>query len=172
MRILTATLLALAALGAGGAVDAQSVAGTYELALCRTASCAPGDTTTAYLTATVVLLDSAAAARHALPPARWQKEAANGCFRVRHYRQLTDSYAGIMREGRLHWRRPVAGASGALTFLLYRSPDASYGVQVSPATGGLAGWGTSDGIGVAEISGPRDTVVAVRVSEADPARCR
>ena len=175
MRIVVRTLLSIivaaAAAGVAPALSAQPVSGTYELALCRAAPCAPTDTAAAYLIATVVLLDSAAAARHGLPRPRYEQGSANGCFRIRHSRRLGDSYAWISGTGEFRWR-PVVGSPGALTFALYRSPDASYDVQLSPTTGGLAGWGNSGGVGVADITAPRDTVVAVRVSDAALAHCQ
>lgn len=171
MRALLSVVVAAAAAGIGPALSAQSASGSYELALCRAAPCTPGDTAAAYLIATVVLLDSAAAAAGNLPSPRYERGPANGCFRIRHSRRLGDSYAGISRAGQFRWR-PLAGSPGTLTFPLYRSPDASYIVRVAAMVGGLAGWGTSGGIGVAEISAPRDTVVAVRVSDAALAQCR
>ncbi len=145
-------------------------AGSYELALCRAGPCAPGDTAAAYLTAVVVLLDSADAARLDLPRPRLARAPANGCFAVRHRRPRADSYAGLQDGGGLRWSRAAEGA-GAVAFALFRSPDASYTVRVVPVAGGLAGSGASHGVGAAAISAPRDTVVARRIGDADPTRC-
>ena len=175
MRVLIRTVLtgavALIAVGASRPAHAQRISGTYELALCRTAPCVPGDTVAAYFTATVVLLDSAtAAAQSVLPRARYEREPANGCFRVRHYQRLADSYAGIVKASSFTWQ-PLGESPGTIAFRLYRSPDASYRVRTTVIGDRLTGSGTSDGVGAAEMHAPRDTVVAVRVAEADVARC-
>ena len=172
MRTLVCRLLAAVAVTFPGYTAAgQAVAGTYTLALCRSAPCAPGDTGAAYLTATVVLLDSADAARRGLARPAWERGAANGCFAVRHRRAQHDSYAGIRLGGSLRWAS-APGDSGRIVFALYRSPDAAYTVRVAPTAGGLAGSGRSDGAGAAKIVAPPDTVVAARVGPPDPARCQ
>lgn len=171
VRVLLTLSAAITSSGSATVLRAQSVSGTYELALCRAAPCVPGDTAAAYLTATVVLLDSAETARVALAPPRYDRAPANGCFRVLHYRRLGDSYAGIVAAAGLRWRA-AASAPDTIRFLLYQSPDATYGVHLSSTADGLTGWGNSGGVGVAAITAPRDTVVAVRVADANSALCR
>ncbi len=168
---LAAAAVPFAACPAAAQAPAGPPSGTYDLALCRSARCAPGDTSAAYLTVTLVLFDSADAARRDLPRPEWQRGAANGCFAVRHHRAQHDSYAGIVSGGTLRWTA-APGDSGRIEFPLYRSPDAGYTVRVVGGAGRLAGSGTSWGAGAAEISAPRDTVVAVRVGGPDPARCQ
>lgn len=172
MRTLVCGLLAAAGVSlSGSAASAQAAPGTYTLALCRSAPCTPADTGAAYLTATVVLLDSADAARRRLAPPAWERGAANGCFTVRHHREQRDSYAGIEPGGSLRWTSSP-GDSGRIVFALYRSPDAGYTVRVTSAAGRLAGSGRSYGAGAAEIVAPPDTVVAVRVGAPNAARCQ
>ena len=167
LRTRVASFLAAVMIGgtlAGRPAVAQVRPGTYALALCRAAPCAPDDTAAAYLTATVVLLDSVAATARALPRPAWELAPANGCFAVRYRRRpQPESYAGLQGVGSLRWG-PAPGPVGRIAFALYRSPDAGYTVRLVPVADGLAGSGRSYGAGAAEIVAPSDTVVATRVA--------
>jgi hypothetical protein len=145
-----------------------SAAGTYQLAVCRGPACVPRDSTTGYVLATLVLLDSAGAVAADMPPAQWEpSRLATGCMVVRHRRNVGNSYAGISVREYFVWR----DSAGQVYFPLFRSPDAGYSVSARMTATGLAGRGGSWGAGAAEIHGPPDTVVAVRTGPPDRLRC-
>ena len=143
--------------------------GTYDLSVCVPGACAPGDTTSAHFAATVVLLDSADAVRlgHIIPGDEYTM--LNGCFRAYHNRRRPGSLLGGDTAGLLFWH-PDRETRTLTAFGLYDSPDAGYGVRVTPTASGLAGHGSSS----AYLGGftDRDTVVAVRVGRADVSICQ
>lgn len=148
----------------------REVAGTYEVAVCRSAPCAPADSASAYASFTVVLYDSIAAARLDMPRASQSAVPATGCFvRGQRRRDPPDSYAGMSGREYIVW----TADSGAVGFALFQSPHAGYVVRLRPTVGGLAGTGTSYGFELFEPRRifPRDTVVAIRVGPPDRLYC-
>jgi hypothetical protein len=152
-------------------VAPPSVAGTYHLAICRGTSCTPDDSATAYVLATVVLLDSAGAVAADMPPSRYEppNRRATGCMVIRHRRDVSGgSHAGLMGRGYFIWR----DSAGYIHFPMYKSPDAGYAVRVRPTAAGLTGGGQSWGVeGITPIRPPRDTVVATRTGPANRLWC-
>ncbi len=159
--------------GAGGvyrsalsASAEQNVAGTFRFLVCRS-RCAFTDTASAYAVGELVLFSDEPVP--ALPTSRYAGGAvANGCFRVRKRQDLPDTYLGIDRGSPFRWTREP---SGGIRFSLYRSPDAGYPVRAVVVGDSLIGAGTSEGVGIAEISAPDDYIVGRRVGAADPALC-
>jgi hypothetical protein len=151
-----------------GPFDAR-IPGTYDLLVCAPGACAPHDTTAAHFAATVVLMDSVEATRlgHLIPGDAYTM--FNGCFHAYHNRRRAGSLLGLDTAGLMFWHPDLElGASTA--FDLFESPDAGYVVRVVPSAVGLVGHGFS----VAFLGSPsdRDTVVAVRVGDADVSICR
>jgi hypothetical protein len=177
-RIVGATVIAAALLGgcvgparAPAAPTPRTLAGTYELAVCRGAPCLPSDSATAYASFTVAIYDSLAAAQIDMPRTRYEVAPATGCFVRGHRRAVApDSYAGIAIREYFVWK---SDSAGSVLFPLFQSPDAGYVVRLRPTAAGLAGTGTSYGFdfGGPPPAYPRDTVVAVRVGPPDRLYC-
>ena len=165
-----ASLAALAALSSpiSESLGRQgSVAGVYTLLICR-GGCRDWDTTRAYLTATVVLLDSTMKAADGSPIRARYQLAANGCYRKRELKRVRNSYAPFRETGYLLWERD---STAGIVFPLYRSPDAGYEVAVTFTADGARGTGESWGAGAAEIHAPRDSVVLHRQGAPDAGFC-
>jgi len=139
------------------------VEGTYELLICR-GGCGGGDTSRAYIRGTLTLTDSTLLGVHQYALG---SGPANGCFDLRRLHELNDSYAGITRDHVIHWIQD----GDTLEFPIYESPDAAYDIELTRAASGLHGWGSSSGVGMAEIHAPKDSVWLQRVADADPRRC-
>jgi hypothetical protein len=156
---------------------APAAAGTYRLAVCKGAPCAPADTAHALLVGYLVLA-AAPVPLDALPPAaraasadQFLPGAANGCFALGPGRGRGQTHAGLSPVAGTYWQRD-AGAAGAIRFLLYHSPDAGHEVRAVVRAGALHGRGRSWGPGADEGRWPTDTVVAARVGPPDLRRCR
>jgi len=91
-----------------------------------------------------------------------------GCFSLQRMRGDVDTYAGIQPSGQVRWT-PASG--DPLRLDLYRSPDASYAVELHPAGDGLRGTGRSAGFGYTDRAAPTDSVIAERVGPPDGRLC-
>jgi hypothetical protein len=154
---------------ASSAAESRAVAGTYHVALCRDVPCTPDDSTTAYLLATVVLLDSAGAVAADMSPTRQEPpdRRATGCMVVNYFRPVRNSYAGISRREYFIWR----DSADYIYFQMFQSPDAGYLVRAHVTASGLAGVGLSWGVMAAEIQSARDTVIATRTGPGNRLWC-
>jgi hypothetical protein len=130
------------------------LSGSYRVSICRS-SCADSLLVRGHL----VLIASADT-----PGAR----GGSGCFSLERMRGDVDTYAGLQPSGQLRWE---TGPSDPLRLELYRSPDASYEVELRSAGGGLRGTGQSAGFGHAERAAPTDSVIAERIGPPDGRLC-
>src|SRR6185503_416858 len=174
-RIGLAVLVVSIATPLGAQPARAQVAGTYRIAVCKSAPCSPADTTHALVWGLLVLNDAPLpfaslpdSARRLLlrytVPAR-----SNACYALSRARGDVPTYAGMSGAGTTRWLRD--STSGALEFGLYRSPDAQHSVRAVLQGNTLSGTGSSSGAGAAEVDYPRDTIVAVRVGPPDLAPC-
>lgn len=159
-RLHLATPLLLALVSACSAREPEDggrdagLSGSYRVSICRS-SCADSLLVRGHL----VLIASADT-----PGAR----GGSGCFFLERVRRDVDTYAGIQPSGQLRWE---TGPSDPLRLELYRSPDASYAVELHAADEGLRGTGRSTGFGYEEGAAPNDTVIAERVGPPDGRLC-
>jgi len=151
------------------------VAGTYRIAVCKSAPCTPADTAHALAWGLLVLND-APLPFASLPDSsrrllvRYSVQARNnGCYALTRAEGNPRTYAGIGGAGTTHWLRDTT--SGMIEFELYRSPDARHAVRAEPRGDTLRGTGTSSGVGAAELDQPRDIIVALRVGPPDLGPC-
>jgi hypothetical protein len=157
-----------------GQQTSGTVAGNYQIAVCKRMPCSPLVPTGAAAAGILVLLDSAITpgalpedARQRLRPS-YLDGPANGCFSLRRPLVPTESFAGIAGVGATRWAKD---SSGYLTFTLYQSPDARHVVRARLVGDTLRGTGESSGAGIVDVHWPRDTVIAVRVGRPDVAPC-
>lgn len=173
--IALAILVTLASSSAAAQPTPAKVAGTYRIAVCKSAPCSPTDTARALAWGLLILNDAPLPfaslpdsarrllVRYAVP------ERSNACYTLRRADGNPRTYAGISGAGTTRWQRDTT--SGALVFTLYRSPDAVHTVRAAVRGDTLSGGGISSGAGAAEVDYPRDTVVAVRVGPPDLEPC-
>ena len=172
-RLAVLTMLAACALAAGPA--AGQVAGTYRIAVCKSAPCTPADTAHALAWGLLVLNDAP------LPFASLPDSARrlrvqysvparnNACYALSRAPGNARTFAGIDGAGTTRWLRD--SVSGALEFKLFWSLDAFHSVRAVPRGDTLRGTGMSWGTGAEELNNPRDTIVALRVGPPDLAAC-
>jgi hypothetical protein len=148
----------------------ESIAGTYEILICRN-SCPDAGDKNVLLKGRVVLfstdLKQSDVAR--FPSSRYRGQAPNGCFSLDKRPDIEYSgYAGIDKVGLTAWS--IEG--NELLFQLYRSADAGYKVTAQLTQTGFAGSGKSWGAGVAAPVGVEpDRIVARRIRVADVSEC-
>ncbi|MBX9929614.1 MAG: hypothetical protein K2X99_11975 [Gemmatimonadaceae bacterium] len=172
----------IAASGMGfvpGAVRAQDVSawapGTYALWVCRSGPCRDS-TDQRLVTRGVLVLGGSSELLTALPESlqralspRYARVKANGCFDVSPQPTGSESYAGIARQAGIVWTS--VDSVGAISFQLYRSPDAAHDVLLHRVGDELIGRGDSRGAGSAAVAWSPDTVIARRIGPVDLARC-
>src|SRR5688572_1746922 len=159
-----------------GRLDAQSsVAGTYSIAVCKQLPCSPGDSASASVVGTLVLLDSVLLRSSIPDSARWlfnpfqePSQSRNACYALKRLQENVETHAGGVSTS--HWHRDPQQLD-RIRFTLYRSPDALHEVSVRVVGSRLEGSGQSSGVGAAETHWPKDSVVAVRVGPPDPSIC-
>ena len=164
LPISPAFLAVLCASSSAHHISPGSVAGSYDLRLCR-GSCSVDSAV--YQRGVLVLSDTSWP--RVQPLGFFDSLPANGCFRLKAAPGRGDSYAGIIGSAAVRWQ-PIAGTD-SVTFLLYQSPDAGYEVTLTRFPQGLRGRGTSWGAGVVEIHAPVDTVLAIRTGPPIPSKC-
>ncbi|GLQ98221.1 hypothetical protein [Dyella mobilis] len=153
--------------------QAPSIAGTYEIWICR-GLCASADSSNVLVKGHVVLfdktLDRSTVSRldssysPSAPGAR-----PNACYALTRMSQRGyHGYAGLSPFGITDWRY----LDSLVTLELFRSPDAGYGVTVKPTPNGLFGEGDSwNAVEAASGQPDNQIIVARRIGEADVRRC-
>ena len=161
--------------------------GTYRVWICAD-PCTPADSAKAVATATIVILDDAAAnaepARGVLATlpvlASWRNKdttpGPNACFRVtqRERRVGTEElFVGITPAASTRWQH---SAADGFTLRLYQSPDASYALRWIGPGALTTGEGWSSGPGpssVARGANHRNAYfAATRLGPPDPNQCK
>ncbi len=170
------SIAALALVAFGLSLSAQQpVTGTYRISVCKVGPCVAGDSSHAVAFGVLVLLDSTlvsaaipASAGRLLTGYTTPGQPHNACYDIKRIGSNSMSYAGGVAG--THWQMD-AKEGNAVTFTLYRSPDASHHVVATINGAQLSGIGRSSGAGAAEVDWPRDTVVATRIGAPDVSRC-
>ena len=147
------------------------IAGTYDVLICNGA-CSFDKQTNAILTGRMVLfannLEEADLQRFDENRLRHHHgEAINGCFTLDTVGKPS-SDVGIEKIGLTSWSEQ----GGRYRFSLFHSPDAGYAVSVQRTKTGLAGTGSSWGVGVAAPEHPStEVVIARRTGGANISHC-
>lgn len=157
-------------------IDINSVAGTYNLRVCRMACPPPGATSPAQgalLRRETLILTSGPTGFDArrdsvgLLLSGFFRGPGNGCYTLAIMREDLPSYAYTL--GRTHWE--LDSTRRMITFSLFSSPDAGYGVRATLRDGVLRGEGESSGAGAAAVDYPVDVVEGERVGPPDLTPC-
>jgi hypothetical protein len=147
------------------------IAGTYDILICN-GTCSFDKQTNAILKGRVVMfannLQEADLRRFDENRLRHHHgEAINGCFALENVGKPS-SDVGIEKIGLTSWSEQ----GGQYRFSLFHSPDAGYAVSVQRTKTGLAGTGSSWGVGVAAPEHPStEIVIARRTSGASISHC-
>jgi hypothetical protein len=167
-------LLLLAAHADAAELHEESIAGTYELLICKD-SCPTAGDKDVLIKGRLVLFPTnfqppelARLESLGLSPMRGESPP-NGCFGLEKLEgRKYQGYAGIDKAGLTSWS--IQGHE--LLFALFRSPDAGYKVTAQRTTSGFDGSGRSWGAGVAAPQGATvDKVVLRRTRGADLSQC-
>lgn len=167
-------LILLAAHAHAAGLSEKSVAGTYEILICKD-SCPTQGEQDVIVKGRLVLFSAnfqpqerARLESSGLSPMRGEP-AVNACFELQRLQARGyKGYAGIDKAGLTGWS--IEGDE--LHFALFRSPDAGYRVTAKPTTIGFDGTGQSWGAGVAAPVGATiDKVVLRRTGAADLSDC-
>jgi hypothetical protein len=164
MRNTMIPLLAVALFGgsarSAGANSFGTVAGTYELIICKSA-CSFADPQNVFTRAAVVLFKETMTQRNvaSLDPTHTSHPfgPAKGCYRLNHIAKA-DSFVQINTTGVTSWQL----IDGTLEFSLFGSPDAGYFVHLKQNGRLLEGEGQSFGAGVANPHYSTDVVIGRR----------
>jgi len=127
--------------------------GTYRVSICR-----PGCADSLLVRGYLVL---------AAPTNPSGADYGSGCFSLERMRGV-NSFAWLSPSGPLDWR---TAPGDPLRFGLYRSPDASYEVELRPVNGALRGTGRFAEFGYAEDAFPTNSVIAERIGPPDGRLC-
>jgi hypothetical protein len=150
-----------------------SIAGTYEILICKDSCPASGDENVwvkGHLVLFPVSLEQGDLKRFSSSRFyRTQGQAANGCYALERLQENAYlGYAGINKTGVTAWSIKDDG----LHFDLYRSADAGYKVTAQRTEQGFDGEGKSWGAGVAAPVGlGPDKIVMRRIGVADLSHC-
>jgi hypothetical protein len=168
-------LMACLAISQAQAVEPPepSIAGTYEILICKD-SCSAGGDENVWVKGRVVLFPTSleqsdlkrfSSSRFYRTPG----QAANGCYALARLQEnVYRGYAGIDKSGVTAW----SIKDDVLHVDLYRSPDAGYRVTAQRTEQGFEGEGKSWGVGVAAPVGlGPDKIVMRRIGVADLSHC-
>jgi len=148
-----------------------TIAGTYDILICH-GSCSFDKQTNAITKGRIVLFASKLkqVELQRFDENRFRhlhREAINGCFTLEPAGEPSRG-AGTDNIGLTSW----SGQGSQYRFSLFHSPDAGYEVSVKRTKTGLAGTGSSWGVGVAAPRFPsKETVIARRTGNADLSKC-
>ncbi|HEX8904932.1 MAG TPA: hypothetical protein VF771_08845, partial [Longimicrobiaceae bacterium] len=153
----------------GAAQQAQTLAGTYRIAVCRE-PCAADDTARA-LAWGVLVLGNEPLDPKKLPEAEWLGDdddaKYNACFALDQVRNAP-ILAGVQPAGLTRWEKD---ARGGVRVLLYRSSDSGYEAVLRTTPDGLRGRGHGWGIDQGPEKLPDDSLAARRTGPPDPSLC-
>jgi hypothetical protein len=172
--LLAVTLVALTMAAAQRAPTA-SIAGTYQIAVCKLGPCSTEGGSERTLTRGLLVLFT-----DSLPPlpdsaVRLLRPSyigpfANACLVVDPPTWGSQTYAGIAGVQSTRWLADSVNPR-RIEFDLYRSPDAAHEVTAFVTEAGLAGRGNSWGAGVVAVDWPPDTVVGRRIGPPEMGPC-